>query len=194
MLLAEGQAAQSERAFSTAISIKLMEQEFALFEKLTCTPSKQGYGEGMASPGFAFHQSLLSGVFTHPYLLHYEMIAVGDVKMGYINRGDTLASVEQINTSATDDLISKLLKMPMFQYMSKNNAQKLMKHSRSIELPKGWSYSNKDSDQNRMFMILQGEVTLDICNRQQPQDVASNRPVDLIAILHGEKVQIEDRK
>ena len=75
------------------------------FQKLTKTANGQGYGECIVGPGLVLHQALLTGVITPPYLLHYDIVAVGNIKLGYINRKGVIKSLEMINNNASDDLV-----------------------------------------------------------------------------------------
>jgi hypothetical protein len=70
-----------------------MEQELQKLEKITRFPNSEGYGEGIAEPGFSFHQALLSGIVSDQYLLHYDFIAVGDVTLAYMNQRDSWKAI-----------------------------------------------------------------------------------------------------
>lgn len=153
---------QGEEAFSALVSLRLMEKEFELFEKLTEKRDQQGYGEGLAEPGFIFHQALLSSLQTNQYLLHYELQAVGDVKLGYLNHKQMIRAIGKINEISVSEQIEEIQKLPVFRYTSKNNAKRMMKHSRVIELPKGWTYNSQNDAQNAFYLILSGELTFEI--------------------------------
>ena len=94
MLLGEGQQQlEEEKAYSCRVSIRLMEQELKKLEAITRYPNAEGFGEGIAEPGFSFHQALLSGIVAHQYLLHYDFIAVGDVTLAYMNQRDSFNAI-----------------------------------------------------------------------------------------------------
>ena len=77
--------------------------------------------------------------------------------------------------------------LPVFESSSKKKVQMMIKKSRKIQLPKGWTYAPNPSNNNRFFFILEGELTYEISNQQVVKQ-KKEKSVDLQAILRGEKV------
>jgi hypothetical protein len=94
MLLGEGLAeVRNDEVYSSKVTFNLMEEDLRRFENLTKAPDLEGYGEGVALPGFSFHQALLSGVAPLYYLLHYEIVADEDCTLAYLSKKNGCSSI-----------------------------------------------------------------------------------------------------
>jgi hypothetical protein len=69
--------------------------------------------------------------------------------------------------------------------------KRIFKASRVVALPKGWTYT-KSGEANRLYFILGGELTYESRNAFAKIKIAKDRPVDLMAILRGEKPVVKE--
>jgi hypothetical protein len=74
--------------------------------------------------------------------LHYDFEAIGDCTLAYMNRQNATKAMNNCNENAILDLVDVFLKMPAFQYASKNNTKKMIRKSRLIKVPKDWTYQS----------------------------------------------------
>jgi hypothetical protein len=59
-----------------------------------------------------------------------------------MNRQNATKAMNNCNENAILDLVDVFLKMPAFQYASKNNTKKMIRKSRLIAVPKDWTYQS----------------------------------------------------
>ncbi len=73
--------------------------------------------------------------------------------------------------------------------MSKPMLRKVIKHSKLMNLPKGWKYNNMERSE-RLFMILRGSVKFEYGNVQDAISGAGSKKVNLRNFLAGGYKQV----
>ena len=81
--------------------------------KRTTDKDSQGYGVGIAEPGFCFHQAVLTG--SHNYLLHYNLTIVeGDAIIAHVSRNGLENNLKKVNDAKILEYCDFLTKIPTF--------------------------------------------------------------------------------
>lgn len=85
------------------------------------------------------------------------------MQLAYISRREFKTGIAAVNDEAIDGLIDYMLKLKLFEKLSRGLLKKIIKTSRLVNLPWGWKY-NSDKLEKYLFHILKGSVNFEFAN------------------------------
>lgn len=120
-------------------------------------------------------------------MLHYDFVAKDEkVKIAYLSQKMFQMALGHINECAIEQIVEYLSQQGGFKNasMSKTVLRKVVKNSRLVNLPKGWSYSNQD-ESDKLYLILRGSMRYDYGLPGGPIEGGASKKVNLRNFLAG---------